>query len=467
MSNENDGTNKEEIENNEDNYLPQNTILFQEDKENKNEEQEEIFKSVIFTEMVKEHKKQIKQQNEKNNLKIKLKTLMNCGSCKKNLQDLFFCPFCKKNACKNCFNKHYFYLKKDYTPCPMCKKMVKKTNLKPVTLLKAIAEVVEDEDEEDASIIKFNSNQFISNCDNHKLNKIWAYCIDCDKKMCPVCYGNENTIHQEHRCVNYEKYLDLNLFFGNSFKNIKEFILRADKTISDLQKLNSELQNHKSALLSFSNDICNKIDNIYNEGQKKIDEIISSLTKNISEFNNFRKNIKKYVTKKIPKGYSEFDDMDEIKNEIIKRINEIKIEYPKTDEVNKIGKNYKKDIKFVKLTEKININKERIKNGIKTNVQYNDDYRFNMELSQDNEEVSFYLNINKFINGKENINSYLVKVIISDLYNNNLKTIYLELDKDNENKKEITFINTISKKELFNYLKKGYIYLQVDYLNLE
>ena len=57
MSNENDGTNKEEIENNEDNYLPQNTILFQEDKENKNEEQEEIFKSVIFTEMVKEHKK--------------------------------------------------------------------------------------------------------------------------------------------------------------------------------------------------------------------------------------------------------------------------------------------------------------------------------------------------------------------------------------------------------------------------
>ena len=201
--------------------------------------------------------------------------------------------------------------------------------------------------------------------------------------------------------------------------------------------------------------------------KKKIDEIISSLTKNISDFNNFRKNIKKYVTKKIPKGYSEFDDMDEIKNEIIKRINEIKIEYPKTDEVNKIGKNYKKDIKFVKLTEKININKERIKNGIKTNVQYNDDYRFNIELSQDFEEVSFYLNINKFINGKENINSYLVKVVISDLYNNNLKTIYLELDKDNENKKDITFINFISKKELFNILKKGYIYLEVDYLNLE
>ena len=135
--------------------------------------------------------------------------------------------------------------------------------------------------------------------------------------------------------------------------------------------------------------------------------------------------------------------------------------------MNKIGKNYKKDIKFVKLTEKININKERIKNGIKTNVQYNDDYRFNIELSQDFEEVSFYLNINKFINGKENINSYLVKVVISDLYNNNLKTIYLELNKDNENKKEITFINNISKKELFNILKKGYIYLQVDYLNLE
>lgn len=465
---------KEELEQDEEkildlNNLPKNSILFKEDNTNNNEE-EEIFKSVLFTEMVKEHKNLIQRKKEQNeNLKLKLTSLMKCGSCSKQLKDLFYCPYCKKNSCKNCFNKHYYYLKKDYTPCPLCKKMVKKANLKPITLLKAIAEIVE-EDEEDNSTIKFNSNQLISNCENHKLNKIWAYCIDCDKKMCPVCYTAQIIIHKEHRCVNYEKYLDLNIFFGNSFKNIKEFILETDKTIRELQQLNSDLENHKSALLNFSNDICYKIDLLYQEGQNKIDEIISSLTQKISEFNNFRRNIKKYVTKLIPKGYSEFDNMEEIKNEIQKRIGNLKIEFPKDDQVSKIEKNYKKDIKFQKLEEKININKSRIKRGIKTNVQYNDNYIFNIELS-DNEDVFFYLNINRFLNGKNNNNSYLVRVTFSDLEYNS-KIIYLEQDIDNvsdenDNKNVITFINSIPLKKLFNNCKSGTINLRIDYLDME
>ena len=234
--------NEKEDEKKDNGFLPTNSILFRDDiiEENENEKgNEDIFKTVIFTKMVSDHKNIIKQQNC--SIKSKLRNLMKCGSCKKNLQNLFFCPNCNKYACKNCFNKQYYYLKKDHTPCPLCRKMVKRTMLRPITLLKAIGEVVEeDEDESKDTLIKFNPNEFVSNCDKHKLNKVWAYCIDCNKKMCPVCFNIEE--HKDHRCVNYEKYLELNVFFGNSFKNIKDYVLISEKTITDLQKLNSDLE---------------------------------------------------------------------------------------------------------------------------------------------------------------------------------------------------------------------------------
>ena len=457
-----------EIIENQDNHLPQNSILLKEDNE-KNNENEEIFQSVVFTKMVSEYKNILKQKAE-NTLKDKLKGIINCGACNKNLQDLFCCPFCKKCSCKKCFNKHTFYLKKDRTPCPICKKMVKRAYLRPNnTLLKAISEVMEeDEDDNPIPLIKFNSEDFTPFCEKHKKNKVWAYCIDCDKKMCPFCFNNEN--HSNHRCINYGKYLELNVFFGNSFKKMKDFILESEKTIKDLQKLNSELENHKSCFSQFKSDIMDimdKVNSIFNEGQEKINEIISSLTQKISEFNNFRRNIKKYVTKNIPTGYSDFENMDEIKEEINERIKKIKIDYcPKNDIIN-IEKNYKNNINFSKLEEKFNINKERIKNEIHRTIQNNENYHFNVELSPDNEEVYFYLNINNNINGKKNDNSYLVKVTVFDM-NNNSKTIYLERDKDKENNDDTsTYINYISRKEMLSSFKKGYILVKIFYLELD
>ena len=456
-----------EIIENQNNYLPQNSILLREDNY-KDDNEEEIFKTRVYTQMISDYKNQLKQKAE-NNLKGKIKGIINCSACQKNWQDLFCCPFCKKCSCKKCFNKHAFYLKKDHIPCPICKKMVKRTYLKPNnTLLKAIAEVVEEEYEDGNNqipLIKFNSVEFTPFCEKHKKNKVWAYCIDCDHKMCPVCFNSEK--HSNHRCINYGRYLELNVFFGNSFKKIKDFILQSEITIKDLQKLNLEIENHKSCLFQFTTDIMDKVNSFFNEGQEKINEIISSLTKKISEFNNFRRNIKKYVTKNIPFGYSEFENMEEIKEEITERVQKIKIDNFIKDDILNFEKNYKKNINFSKLEDKININKERIKNEIHSNILSNENYNFNVELSPDKEEVYFYLNINNNINGKINNNSYLVKVTIFDM-NNNSKTIYLEKDKDKENEDgTTTYINSIPRKEMFNSFRKGSIFIQIFYLNLD
>ena len=469
--NENKNENNEEIESdneenennnekNENKGLPTMSMLFKEDKRvGKNSK--DVFESGIFK-RIEEHEKS-KKDNE---IKSKLKNLMNCGKCKKNLQDLYLCPFCKKYACKNCFNRQYYYLKRDHTPCPLCRKMVKRAYLKSVTLLKAIAEAIdEDEDDTKKALIKFNPDECVPNCKEHNLNKIWAYCIDCDKYMCQACFYKEGEEHKDHRCVNYEKYLELNVFFGNSFKNIKDFVLISEKTITDLQKLNADLENQKIALLNFATTLSEKIDSIFSEEQEKINEYIATLTQKVSDFNNFRRNIKSYVTDKIPNGYSEFNNLEEIKKEITNRVGELKIETP-TKEFENLENKYKRKINFSKLEEKININKERIKSGIHTKVQNNENYKFNIEISADKEEVFFFLEINNNINGKENINSYLVKVEISDM-NKNFKTIYLEMDNDKEDKDKITFINSISRKELFNNYKKGYIHLKIFYLDIE
>ena len=86
---------------------------------------------------------------------------------KKLKRSLFFSSL-KKYPCKNCFNKLYYFSKKDHVPCPKCNQMVKRYYLKPITFLKAIAEVVEPEEEEDIKLITFNTYEFIKKCDSHK-----------------------------------------------------------------------------------------------------------------------------------------------------------------------------------------------------------------------------------------------------------------------------------------------------------
>ena len=115
--------------------------------------------------------------------------------------------------------------------------------------------------------------------------------------MCPVCYDNEKDNHSNHRNVNYEKYLELNLFFGNSFKNIKNFVLNSENKLKELQKIYDELDEQKNSLLQFFLKAHDKTNEVYSEEQRKISDIIYNITQKVSDLNNFRKNIKKYVTK--------------------------------------------------------------------------------------------------------------------------------------------------------------------------
>lgn len=172
--------------------------------------------------MISEHKNFLKETKKNVPTKGKLKNLMAYSCSKTNLRDLYFCPICKVYACKRCFYRNIHYLYQDLGPFPLCKKLIKRSKLKYITFLRTIKEIIEDdEDEDNSKLIKFNPIDIIQKCDIHNGNKIWAYCIDCNRKMCPIYYNNEDKAHSKYKFINYEIYLDLNLFFGNSFKDIK------------------------------------------------------------------------------------------------------------------------------------------------------------------------------------------------------------------------------------------------------
>ena len=242
--------------------------------------------------------------------------------------------------------------------------------------------------------------------------------------------------------------------------------MKSERIITDLQRLNSELDNQKSALLGFSLDLYDAINNIFQEGQEKISRLIDSLTSQITEYNNFKNNIKKYITKSIPIGFSDFENIEEIEKEIKERIGSLNIVIPKSEDVKKIEKDYyKQNIELMNIQETIDINNEILTNGLKTNFK-NYNCEFIAELGEDQEEVNFYLNIDKKILDKININPYLIKIKIFN--HKKEKILYLEKanKNDNENDNNISFFNSLPKKDINEIIKNGHIKIRIDYFNL-
>ena len=242
-------------------------------------------------------------------------------------------------------------------------------------------------------------------------------------------------------------------------------MLKSERIITDLQRINSELDNQKSALLGFSLDLYDAINNIFQEGQEKISRLIDSLASQITEYNNFKNNIKKYITKSIPIGYSDFENIEEIEKEIKERIGSLNIVIPKIEDVEKIEKEYyKQNIELINIQETIDINNEIITNGLKTNLK-NYKCEFIAELGEDQEEVNFYLNIDKKILDKININPYLIKIKIFN--HKREKILYLEKANKNYNENDnISFFNSLPKKDINEIIKNGHIKIRIDYFNL-
>lgn len=422
--------------------LPSQSMLFQPAKNIRNN----WFESVIFDEIKPNNDKNEEPKNNKDNKILKgLEDILLCCICQDYLENPMNDPqSCIHYACKDCLMSYFDKKKSNAVPCPMCRRIIRKKNLIKIPLFESLRDILEEAKKYQNT--EENEN-FQENCDKHSKNKIFSICLDCKKKMCPICF-DERGKHVKHHEVNYERYVQLFKFLRENFADIKQDIIEKENNIKEYKELIIQLEQQKTSYLNLLNDISNKIQSIYSKNQENITQIIASSMKSIADLRNFMTNIKVHISSQYKVGYNDIENFESIKEEIKKRINRLKLK------IGKINKN-----------ELLNMKKEANKQllGIKTisytfpidkkffidnkqvssDLEKNNDYVFGMELQEDTKTVVLYLDIKKIINNKPNDSSYSAYIEYG-----NKKKLYLE--QHEMNKDLYSYETSLSIDDLFN-----------------
>ena len=260
--------------------------------------------------------------------------------------------------------------------------------------------------------------------------------------MCPICH-EEKKNHENHRVVNYERYINLFEFFQKNFTFIKETIAEKEQMIKGSNKLYSILEQQKQAYINFLESLSKDIKKIYSQNQEKINQGIAKSMQIIAKLRNFMLNTKKHVSKQFKNGYNDIDNLEEIKEEIKKRIEKLKIKELKNENFNLKDFNTMNLEGIIKKNFIIRVNKnDLLKNQNLVYKCENANYSFGiLKNEKDPEIITLYLDINKIINNKPNYSSYIAQV---EFYNKKYYLLPYEI-----NAKLYSFEKTIPIKELF------------------
>ena len=254
------------------------------------EEQKRLnfFDSVVFNEEI---LPKISKKVENNNKIMKeLEDILVCCICYNYLDNPVNDPSCCSHyACKNCLEKYFNQRKSNIIPCPLCRKYIRKQNLVKIPIFESIKEIIKEAE-------KYKINEDINikikeNCEAHPLNEVFSICLDCKKKMCPIC-DEEKKKHENHHVVHYERYINLFSFIQENFSGIKETIAEKEQMIRESNNLYAILEQQKQAYLSFLDSLSKDIKKVYSENQENINKGIAKSMQLIAKLRNFMINLK-------------------------------------------------------------------------------------------------------------------------------------------------------------------------------
>ena len=172
-----------------------------------------------------------------------------------------------------------------------------------------------------------------NNCENNKHNVFdnqFYLCLQCNKKLCPLCKGNHINSNGNHNVIDYdtknyicnehnEKFIsyceecNLNLCLDCSIKHNKEHkIIKYQDIIEDEKKIKEKLKKFKEKRIDIMIDKINKITSILNKVVENINKYYNIMQDIMNNFNPKNKN------------YEIFNNLKEIKNNLdIKEIDHI------------------------------------------------------------------------------------------------------------------------------------------------
>ena len=363
-------------------------------------------------------------KNEKN-VKImkEIEDILVCYMCLEYLDNPVCDPLsCSHFACKKCLYSYFDKMKRDIVPCPLCRRRIKKSNLKSIPLVENIKEILK----EAKNLSIYEEEKIDENCSTHPKNKVFYICLDCAKKMCPICDA-EKKKHETHHMVNYERYVQLFNCFHNNFSEIKDKIKKLENNIKSYNNVYVLLEQQKKSYLDLLISISKKIENIFSLNKRKLQKLITESIDIITKLKKFMNDLKKDVSSRFQTSYDDIENFEEIEKEIKEKVNSIKIKYSQI-EVPNVENIISKKLVSSKEEFPLTINKTNIYNTQKIFRKRLDSqgiYKFGAELSEDNKFILCYLDVENEINNKKNESAYSSCIE----FGTDQKKIYLEEEK--------------------------------------
>jgi len=418
------------------------------------------FESQLFMKEIKPKFQKILEETENKNNKIKLlKDKLKCSICNYKVTNPMYDPTsCDHMSCKNCLE---LYLRKNnISQCPRCKKIIKKDKLVKIPIIDSINEKLIEMDNIDDTL---QYEKIEQKCELHPKNAIFFLCLDCNKKMCPLCI-EEKKKHDNHHLVNYERYIILFNYFQNNFSKFYEKISEKENNIEEYINLILLLEKQKNIYTNFFNDFSIKIQELYSKNQEKINQIIEESKQTILNLRNFMRNLKLDISIRFKNSYNDIEDIDELKKEIKEKVDKFEYKENNKNEILHFKNKYiNNTFQLPKIQIMTTLNKKALLDNSHLNNKIDEqgNYSFGFELSDDKKSIKTYLDINKIINGQQNEKPYIPFIE----YGKTNKLLYLEPVEIEEN--QISFENTLSLEEIFGDNENNVdIKLTVLYLNI-
>jgi len=378
------------------------------------------FQSQFFNEKI---QPQSIKENKNEKIMKELQDILVCYMCLGYLEEPVSDPLsCSHYACKKCLYSYFNKMKKEIVPCPICRRRIKRYNLKGIPLVENIKEIMN----EAKNLNIYEKEKIDEKCSVHPKNKVFYICLDCAKKMCPIC-DEEKKKHETHHMVNYERYVQLFNCFHTNFSEIKDKIKNLENNIKIYNNVNVLLEQQKKSYLDLLNNIHQKIEAIFSTNKKQLENLISESINNIAKLKKFMNDLKQDVSSRFQNSYDDIENYEEIENEIKEKVNSLKLKLGKT-EVPNLDNFLLKKLTSSKVEYSLTINKKDVFNPrkkFKKRLDSQGIYKFGIELSDGDKIIICYLDVENQINNMKNESAYSSYIEFGP----DKKKIYLEEEK--------------------------------------
>ena len=406
--------------------------------------------------------KDIKEENLGNEIKDTVK----CKMCLQKMVHPKMCPKCQNISCEKCL--YNWFLREQNKECNYCKEPINFYEYISVPFMDTIVDFVEkviyDRKKFSSSFqntydfnLNNNKNEEIftndnltnlnDNCEIHNKEKIYYFCLNCNKGYCKTCFvffGKEKDRHINHKIIEYSNYKKLNL---SLLKQKEEEIDINTKYLNDMV---SQCNSYKQVYLFEQKTINDFFLLMQKEYNKKMDEIIENINSKINELNQSLE-----IYQKTKKEIDDFYKKITVKNRITTNIQYL------IDKIDKI--NYDKNIFNQLLIEPENINLKVYKSK---NEEFNSKNKYlNQKINFENDfemiadnKLNNYININLSIPKDNNKHFYKVFIYYKDKESNKINEYLLDDLKEGKNYYSFGKIIQLDESESINFEIKSIIY---------